>query len=99
MPQIAISASASGDTVLVSPAANRKVKVTSYTLVAAAGVVVKFTDETGDLTGAMPMSSNGSIVGGYNPEGHFVTRLGEDLEINLSLAVAVAGHMTYEEIP
>lgn len=92
---LAIAASSSGDTTLLAAQSGQPIVVLAYTLVCDAAVDVKFRDGQ-DLTGAMPFASNGGVSAPFNPAGHFVTRAGQPLVINLSEAAAIAGHMTVQ---
>lgn len=100
MPKFAvIAASSSGDNTLIAAVTGKKIRVVEYMLVAAGTVSVKFrSGATPDLTGAMPMVANSSLVGGYCPVGMFETVAGLPLTLNLSGAVAVTGHLTYIEV-
>lgn len=90
---IPISTSSSGNTELVAAVAGYPVVVIAYTLVCGDAVNVKFSDGA-DLTGAMPFAANGGVSAPHNRDGHFATRPGYPLNLNLSGAVAVAGHLT-----
>lgn len=96
----AITASASGATQVVAAATlngtARKIRVVSYVIVANAAVNVKFQSHTaGDLTGLLYNAANGGVAAPFSPVGWFETVAGEALDINLSGAVAVGGHLTY----
>lgn len=92
----AISATASGDTVVVAADTNRKIKVVSYVLVAAAAVSVKFKNGSTDVTGAMPLGVNGGVAATGQPSSHLLeTAANTALNINLSGATTVAGHISY----
>lgn len=104
MPFATISTSASGDTTLVAAQPGRKIRVVSYTVIAAGDVSVKFKSGSTDITGAMPLTTNGGAApsgSGLAPSGFaglFETASGEALVINLSAAVAVGGHLTYQAL-
>lgn len=94
-----IVASASGATQVVAAVAAKRIRVLGYTLVAAGAVTVKFQSNATDLTGALPLAANGGVSaagGPYVPS--FETAVGDPLNVNLGGAVAVAGHLTYQEI-
>ena len=94
-----IAASSSGDNTLVSAVASKKIRVLSYVLVANAAVNAKFQSATaGDLTGLLYCAANTGASSGFSPVGHFQTAANEDLQLNLSGAVAVGGHLTYIEV-
>lgn len=99
MPKFAaITASASGATVVVASVASKKIRIISYVVVANAAVNVKFQSNASDKTGLLYLAANGGVSGAYAPTGHFETASGEALNINLSAAVAVGGHVTYVEV-
>jgi hypothetical protein len=95
-----IVASASGATTVVAAVTSKKIRVLSYVLVANAAVNTKFQSHVTptDLTGLEYLGSNGGVSAGFSPAGHFETVAGEALDINLSGAVAVGGHLTYIEV-
>ena len=95
-----ISASSSGVSSLVAAVTGKKIRVLSLVLMAAGAVNVKFQSHTTptDLTGLFPLAANGGFSIGFSPLGHFETVAGEQLDINLSGAVAVGGCLTYVEI-
>lgn len=92
-----ISTSSSGTSQVVAAVANKKIRVLTGFLVAAAAVSVKFQSAITptDLTGAMPFATNGGLAIPYAQVGQFDTIAGEALSINLSGAVAVGGAITY----
>lgn len=93
-----ISVSASGDSQIVALTAAKKVKVLSVALVASGTVSIKWRSNTTDISGALPLVANsGFILPASSPgQGHyFETAAGEALNINLSGAVAVNGHISY----
>lgn len=95
----AISASASGDTVVVAAVASKKIRVVSYMFQSAGAVDVRFRSGAAtNLTGALPNAANTGAAAGFSPVGHFETVAGEALNINLSAAVAVGGHVAYVEV-
>ena len=94
-----ISSSAAGDNVLVAPLAGKKVRVLKYTIVASASTAAKFRSSLGtDLTGPMTLGANSGIGGAFCPIGLFESLVGEGLVLNLSVGVAVSGHLTYVEV-
>lgn len=92
-----ISTAASGATQLVAaPGGSLQVKVVSYVIVAASAVSAKFQSATTDLTGAMPLAANGGVVAAGQPSSHwFECAANQALNINLSGAVQVSGHVGY----
>ena len=96
-----ISTASSGDSVIASPTSGTvKIKVLSLVLVSSGSVSVKWRSDTTDLSGAMPLVANsGLVLPGTSPgqSHYFQTAAGEDLNINLSGAVQVSGHISYYE--
>jgi len=94
----AVAASASGANEIVAATALRKIKVLSYTLVASGAVSVKFQSGSIDITGAMAFAANGGTASPIgNPYSGWLmeTAVGEALNLNLSGAVGVNGHISY----
>lgn len=94
-----ITSAASGSNLLVAAVAGKRIRVLDYTIVAAGAVTAKFQSAANDLTGALPLPANGGAsVAGAPAVPLFETNVGEALNLNLGGAVAVAGHLTYQEI-
>jgi len=96
-----IDASVSGDNTIVALVAGAKIRVLSYALVCAAAVDVRFESNAGGaaLTGLMSFDANGGISVPHSWVGHFETVAGQLLNLELSGAIQVSGHITYMEIP
>jgi hypothetical protein len=93
-----LSASSSGDSTVVAAVDGHTINVCSYVFVAAGDVSVKWRSSTTDLSGAMPVIANGGISAPVSSPGLgplFKTAPGEALNIYLSSAVLVAGHIGY----
>lgn len=91
---IPISASTGTQTLVAAPTGDRRIKVVSYVIVGFANCTCKFTDNTGDLTGAMDIAQYGGVVAAGQPSvPWFVTHINEPLKI-VSTA-AVNGHLAY----
>lgn len=102
-----VSTNANGDTQAVAGAANRKIRVLGFTIVADSAVSAKFTTGTAgggantDLTGAMKMATGVPISPPVYGEafagraGQFETNAGEDLVLNLSSGVQVSGWINW----
>lgn len=93
-----ISASSSGDNAVVAGVTSKKIKVLSVALVSSGTVSVKWRSNTTDLSGAMPLVANSGFVLPASSPGqgnYFETVAGQALNINLSGAVAVSGHISY----
>lgn len=95
----AIAASSNGDNTIVAAVEGYKIRVLGYVMVGA-GAVNAFWQSAaaGDvLSGTMAIAAaGGKIEAALNGLGHFETNKGELLNLNLSGAVAVAGHLTYQ---
>ena len=97
---VPISVSGSGDNLVIASVLSKKLKVISVLLVSAGAVSVKWRSNTTDLSGAMPLVANSgfSLTASSPAQGHyFETAVGEALNINLSGAVGVYGHLGYYE--
>lgn len=94
----AISASQNGDNDIVAAVVGKKIRVLSYAFVSSGTVNVKWQSNATDLSGLMYFIANTGISSGYNPKGHFETVAGEALQLNLSGAVPVGGHINYVEV-
>jgi len=94
-----IDAAGLGDNTLVGLVAGSQIRVTSFFLVGAAAVNIRFESNAGGtaLTGIMTAGTN-ILSSGYNPAGHFETVAGELLNLELSGAVQVSGSLTYLEV-
>lgn len=94
-----IAASSSGDNTILAGIAGMKIRVLGYTIVGAGAVNAFFqSGAAGDaLTGTMAIAAAGGGVS-VTPSGlgQFETDEGELLNLNLSSAVSVAGHLTYQ---
>jgi hypothetical protein len=96
--QAKIVASSSGATTIVAAVTSKKIRVLALKLTANAAVNVKWQSHVTptDLTGLSYYAAAGDgEVLPFNPVGWFDTVAGEALDINLSGAVAVGGHLTY----
>src|SRR5262249_54795146 len=99
-----IVASASGQTTIVtavSSPSKKIIRVINLELSASGSVNVKWQSvgtASTDLTGLFYISTNGGEVLPTSEVGWFQTLSGEALVLNLSAAVAVGGHLTYELI-
>lgn len=95
-----IAVSSSGDNTLVAAVVGKKIRVLSYTLVAAGAVTCRFEDGAGGTakSGQMSFAANGGVSVPFSPVGHFETTANTLLNLELGGAVAVAGHLTYVEV-
>ena len=97
----AIDAATSGDNTLVAAVTSRRIRVHGYVLVSAGTVTVRFESAASGtaLTGQMTMAVNSVITAPFNPAGWFETVAGELLNLELSGAVSVDGHLIYSVVP
>lgn len=103
MPYAKIDAGTIGDhTVVAAPAAWQKIRVQSYTLIAAGDVSVTSKSGSTEISGTMPLAANGGLApsagssSAIGPDGVLQCAGGEALILNLSAPVAVGGHLRYE---
>ena len=99
----AISGATSGNNTLVAAVTGKKIRVLSYTIIADSAVDARFEDGAGGtaLSGQMLLgtsSDSGGVIAPYSPVGHFETSAATLLNLELSAAVQVSGHLTYEEV-
>lgn len=94
----AITGSSSGDNAIVAAVTGKKIRVLGYVVTASGAVNAKFRSGTTDISGLIYAAANGGAASGFNPVGHFETTAGAALNMNLSGAVAVGGHVTYIEV-
>lgn len=107
MLQAKIDVATSGDNTIVAAAADRKIRVINYFIVAAGAVTVQWKDGSTALTGAMTMStgvphqSSYSAVRGVGAgyDGHFDTSQNSALKLNLGGNVQVSGWVNYVLVP
>jgi len=95
-----IDAATSGDNTLVAAVAGAKIRVLAYVLVASAAVTVRFEDGAGGtaLSGQMQLAANGGAVAPFSPVGWFETTANTLLNLELSGAISVDGHLIYVEV-
>lgn len=89
----------SGDNTLVAAVTDRKIRVLNYTLVTAGAVNIRFESAASGtaLTGQMEFDANSGASVDCFPSGCFETAAGALLNMELSGAVSVDGHLTYVE--
>lgn len=95
--KVAIDTATSGDTTIVAAVAGRKIRVHSYVLVGGGTVTARFESGAGGgaLSGQMSLYFGAVIAAPHNPAGWFDTVAGELLNLELSGAESVDGHLTY----
>lgn len=94
----AIVASISGVTAVVAAVGGKKIRVVSYVFVSADQNNIKFQSGGADVTGVMTCGVGSGVVAPFSPVGHFETAVNTNLNINLSAAFVVGGHLTYIEV-
>ena len=94
---LVISKSGSGDNTLLAAQTGSKIRVHSYTLVAAGSVTVAFESGASGtaLTGDMSLIIGVPLTAPFEREGHFETTVSTLLNLELGGAVQVSGHLTY----
>ena len=92
-----VAASSAGANEIVAAVAGRKICVIGYVLMANAAVDVKWQSGSSDLTGLLYPAERGGAVANLAPDHKFwfETAAGETLNLNLSGAVPVGGHVAY----
>lgn len=93
-----VSASSSGNNTIVAAATGYKIRVLHYFLVASGAVDVKFQSGASgtDITGLMQFDAKGQNAGSsFGKYGVMETASAELLNLNLSAAVNVGGHIVY----
>lgn len=97
---VTIAASSSGNNTLIAAVAGKKIRVLSYTLVAASSVTATFQNGASGtaISGIMSFAANGGVSVPFSPVGHFETSISTLLNLSLSGAVSVAGHLCYVEV-
>lgn len=99
-PQYAvINAAANDDNEIVAAVSGKKIRVLTYTFQAANPVNATWkSGSSTNLSGALPQTANTGISTTFCPIGHFETASGQALNLYLSAAVQVSGHITYVEV-
>jgi len=95
-----IDSASSGNNEIIAAKTGTKFRVLSYALVSAGSVNTRFESSADGtaLTGQMNFVANTGICCSHNPLGWFETKKGESLNLELSAAVSVDGHLTYIEV-
>jgi len=94
-----IAASSSGDNAIVSAVASKKIRVLAVQMISNGTVNAKWQSATaGDKTGLAYLVANAGYVLPFCPVGWFETASNEDLQLNLSAAIAVGGSIVYVEV-
>ena len=95
-----INAATSGNNTIVAAVTGKKIRVLSYVLISAGAVNATFQTGAGGtaLTGALPLAAQAGASSGFSPVGHFETVAAALLNLSLSAAIQVSGHVTYVEV-
>lgn len=100
-----IAAASSGANAIVAAVAGRRIRVVGFLLSFSGTVNAKWQSASTDLSGLYYGVANTVVEGAPFPEqiggqsGHFETAQGAALNLNLSGAVAVGGHLAYILVP
>lgn len=88
----------SGDNTIVAAVSGKRIVVLNYTCVSAGNSNLTWeSNATTALSGAMNTQAMDQIVGGYTPDGHFQTAVGESLTMAIG-GNAYNGHLSYIEV-
>ena len=93
-----IDINSSGQNIIIAANATKKIKLLSYTFVSDGAVNIKFQSGNTDLTGAMNFTSNGGIsspIGNPGSGWLMETAVNQSLNINLSAAIGLRGHISF----
>lgn len=97
----AIAASSSGANTVVALVSSKKLRILGYVLTGNGAVNAKWVSHatTSTATGLIYIAAaGGGAAAPFNPVGWFETVAGEALDLNLSGATAVGGHLVYIEV-
>jgi len=101
MKYAVINASASGSNTVVAAVVGRRIRVVHYLAIAAGDVTATWLSAATAISGPMAIPQNGGMApsaGVSSPAGilgQFQTEVGEALNLSLSGAISVGGHLTY----
>lgn len=95
---IPIAAASSGVNAIKAAVTGKVYRVLALCLSASGSVNAKWQSASTDKTGLYYLVANNLVTLPYNQEGWLETVAGEALNLNLSGAVAVGGHVTIEII-
>lgn len=95
----AIAEASSGNNEVVAAVTGKAIRVLAYVLVANDAVNAKWRSANTDKSGLLYLAANGGVAATGAPDIPLLeTAAGEALNLNLSGAVAVGGHVTYVEV-
>lgn len=101
MKYAVINASSSGSNTIVAAVTNKRIRVLSYVMIAAGDVTATWRSASTAISGGMALATNGGAAPAAGQStaaglvGQFQTEPGEALNLNLSAAIAVGGHLVY----
>ena len=93
-----IDESTAAENQIVAGVANKILRVLEFDLVTNAANVVTWRSNSTDITGPMPLGTNGRVGAEFAEEGHFETAAGEALNLNAGTATAHGGWVVYVEV-
>ena len=96
----AISGASSGDNTLIAAVSAKKIRILSYTVIAAGTVNFRLEDGAGGtaMTGVISLIANSGFSATFSPVGHGETTANTLLNMELSAAIQVSGLLTYVEV-
>ena len=94
-----ITASASGANTVITGQTGYRIRVISYVIVGSGTVNAKWQSGSTDLSGLLYLGQSTGVAAPEVDKGHFETNSGESLNLNLSAATAVGGHITVSVFP
>lgn len=94
-----IDAATSGNNTIVAAVPGKKIRVLSYTLIATGAVLARWESAANGtaLSGQMSLTTSVGIAPDCGSNGCFETVAGQLLNLELSAATSVDGHVTYVE--
>jgi hypothetical protein len=96
-----VDVNSTGDNTIIAAVASKKILVLGCVLIAAGAVNIRFEDGAGGsaLTGVINLTTNSGFTLPFSEIGWFKTTANTLLNLELSDNLAVAGTLTYAEIP
>lgn len=94
-----VSFSGSGQNALVAGVPGGAISIVKILLVVAGATNITFQDGSTNLSGAMPISANGSFVLDLDLFGWYLSSIGNPINLNSSNAVQVSGTVYYQLFP
>ncbi len=101
MPNVSFNTSSSGTTTLVAaPGSGKSLQLLGFAITGFGDVLAKFRDSTGtpvEFT-AVRVKDGGGLVAPPSPEWEWIGGDNKSIDLNLSAAIQVVGHVTYRVI-